>query len=72
VEPIVRKRCFGCQVAGGVAGDEHHFSGVAVLRAPRAIIASEVIRCSMPPRAPLHDDEARVLPRWADRGGRTE
>jgi hypothetical protein len=72
VQPIVRKRCFGCHAAGGVAADEHDFDDVAVMHAQRATVASEVVSCSMPPRAPLREDEARVLLRWVACGGRTD
>jgi hypothetical protein len=72
VKPVLEKRCFGCHAGGGVAAEEHDLSDAKRLRAERGALLDEVASCSMPPRAPLAEDDASVLLRWAACGEGTE
>jgi hypothetical protein len=65
VEPILKKRCFGCHTGNGVAADEHDFSKMESVVGEHADILDEVSSCSMPPRSPLADAEADTLLHWA-------
>jgi hypothetical protein len=65
VEPILKRRCFACHTGNGVAADEHDFSTMKSVAGERSGILDEISSCSMPPRAPLGDEEAGTLLRWA-------
>jgi hypothetical protein len=69
--PILRRRCFQCHAADGVAAEDHNFSSFTTFHAQRTTVADQVAACTMPPASQprLTNEEADAILRWAACGG---
>ncbi len=69
VLPVLKRGCFACHAADGMAADDHDFTKPAVAIAQKSRIAVQVGACTMPPRqVPLAPADAQTLMMWATCG----